>query len=144
LAILISTEGAGARLCKHPLPPVPPHFYRQQLTQRWGYFGLIAAIYMLHAALSSSFANVVLVVFAAILFSLAAFDAFRKQLPETPPTLHGARMGGAYIAAFTAFIVVDIDLGIWGWLAPSAVGSPLIALGLWRFKNRRVEKPAEV
>lgn len=120
-----------------------PLHRRARLGRYWGYFGLITAIYMLYAAYSPDSIDVILVVFAGILLSMAAFDAFRKQLPETPTALHGARMGGAYIAAFTAFLVVNIDLGIWGWLAPTVVGSPLIAVGIRRFRNRRVGAPVE-
>lgn len=113
---------------------------RAKLGRYFGYYGLGTAAYMLFAAYRPGYINVVLLVFASILLSMAAFDAFRKTTPKTPLALHGARMGGAYIAAFTAFVVVNIDLGLWGWLAPTAVGSPLISLGIWRFNKRKAEK----
>ncbi len=113
---------------------------RAKLGRYVGYFGLATALYMLYAAYNPPAINIVLIVFAGILLSMASFDAFRKSRPKTPLALHGARMGGAYIAAFTAFVVVNIDLGIWGWLAPTVVGSPLITLGIWRYNNRKTKK----
>lgn len=97
--------------------------------------GMITAAFMLFEAFSSHTMNVVLLVFSLILLVMAVPDALRRKNPKSAATLHAARMGGAYIAAFTAFLVVNVNLGIWGWLLPSAVGSPLIAFGVRRYLN---------
>lgn len=114
-----------------------PLVQREKMARWMGYFGLSASAYMLHVAYEPESINIVLVVFALIMLSMAIADAFRKKRPKDPLTLHGARMGGAYIAAFTAFVVVNIDLGVWGWLGPTLIGSPLIALGLRKYGRRK-------
>ncbi len=113
---------------------------RASMGRYFGYFGLATALYMLYSAYTPGRINVVLLVFAAILLGMAGFDAFRRQRPKAPLELHGARMGGAYIAAFTAFVVVNIDFGIWGWLGPTIVGSALITLGIRRYKQGNTRK----
>jgi uncharacterized membrane protein len=102
----------------------------------FGYFGLAAAFYMGYEAYNGGNIQIVLVVFASILFGLSAFDTFQTSLPKEPISKHGGRMGGAYIAAFTAFVVVNINLGIWGWLGPTIIGVPMIILSLKRFRQR--------
>lgn len=114
-----------------------PLMLRVRYARRIAYGGFATAAYMLFETFAYKQVNVILLVFALILLIMATPDIFRRKNPKSPVTLHGARMGGAYIAALTAFIVVNIDFGIWGWLAPSAVGSPLIALSIRRFSTKK-------
>jgi hypothetical protein len=51
-------------------------------------------------------------------------------------------MGGAYIAASTAFLVVNVEWGVVGWLLPTAIGSPLIAFALRKYRKRRKQPAA--
>lgn len=113
---------------------------REKLGRWMGYFGICTSAYMLYVAYEPGAINIVLVAFALIMLSMAIADAFRKKRPKDPLTLHGARMGGAYIAAFTAFIVVNIDLGVWGWLGPTIIGSPIITLGLRKYSRAKKKK----
>lgn len=75
--------------------------------------------------------NVVLAVFGAIGVLNAALDLRLQRKPydyQKSLTKHLSKMIGGYIAAFTAFIVVNNVLpGNWGWLAPTAIGGAYIA-----------------
>lgn len=102
--------------------------------------GMGAAAYMLFQAWNDESVNIVLAVFGAILLLMTLPDVFRRKLPESPVRLHAGRIGGAYIAAFTAFLVVNLDWGLWVWLGPTAVGSPLIALGIRNYANKKAER----
>jgi len=105
---------------------------------KWvAWLSMAPAIYMLYHAFAHGFINWILVVFGGILLSMAIPDAIRRKNPESPIRLHASRIGGAYIAAFTAFLVVNIEWGLWVWLGPSAVGTPLIALAQWQFAKRK-------
>ena len=91
--------------------------------------------------------------FGALMLTFAGFDAralLRPAAPEGRPIpwifRHIPRMGGSYIATFTAFLVVN--LGRWlpdtapawcntiGWIAPSIIGGMLIrrAVRAWKAK----------
>ena len=50
---------------------------------------------------------------------------------------HIGRMGGAYIATCTAFIVVNFTFlpDILLWLGPTFIGSPLIAYSIFRYRQ---------
>jgi hypothetical protein len=81
--------------------------------------------------------NIVLAVFGGIGLFLALKDLslYRNagQLKRNYLKLHLSKMIGGFIAATTAFIVVnEIIPGIYGWLSPTAVG--LFVIGYWRRK----------
>lgn len=86
---------------------------------------------------------VILSVFGASCVALSVEDWRYFNAPATAdPKLwlyqHVSRMGGAYIAAFTAFVVVNIGEGVpWyiGWLGPSVVGSVLITWTIKKLKK---------
>ena len=115
---------------------------RHAIGKRVGILGLITAAGMLYLAFSGSGINVVLLVFGSILTGLAGADAFRQKIPKNPVALHGGRMGGAYIAATTAFLVVNVQWGAVGWLLPTVIGSPLIAFALRKYARRRNRRTA--
>jgi hypothetical protein len=102
--------------------------------------GIAAALFMLWQSWSGDKVNVVLVVFGLILIVMAIPDAIRRKNPESPIRLHAGRIGGAYIAAFTAFLVVNIEWGLIVWLGPTVVGTPLIFLATNKFEKRRIGK----
>jgi hypothetical protein len=87
--------------------------------------------------------SIVLAVFGSIslLFSgRDSYEAWRGVPPDQHAWLFGhiVRMGGAYIASFTAFAVTTLDQtpwpGIINWLLPTVVGSILISRNVrhWR------------
>lgn len=53
--------------------------------------------------------------------------AVRPSGPRRNISLHVSMMCGSYISFVTAFLVVNLDGLVW-WIAPTIVGSPLIAL----------------
>ncbi len=114
---------------------------RLKRSRQIGVAGLASAAYMLYLALSGSSINIVLIVFGALLLIFSASDVFRKGIPKSHHLIHGGRMGGAYIAACTAFLVVNIPSdfpisGIWIWLGPTIIGTPLIVIALRKWSNR--------
>lgn len=85
--------------------------------------------------------NYVLLAFGAVLTGFTLQDVLQKK--QNAVMQHGARMGGAFIAACTAFVVVN-GSGVlpWYvlWFAPSVLGSVLISVGLrnWAMKGKSV------
>lgn len=86
----------------------------------------------------------------------AGLDTWRAlcPAPATAPTAwlfrHFTRMGGSYISAFTAFIVVNVGrwipetapawAGLVGWIAPTIIGTALIVSTARRYRAR-LSKP---
>ena len=97
--------------------------------------------------------NVILIVFGTIFGSLTILDA-RDFLHKEPFTVkskrwlavHIGRMMTAYIATTTAFIVVNLssivpeNLNVFVWLAPTAMGTPIIFYFVNKYISKR--KPA--
>ncbi|MFK8045850.1 MAG: DUF2306 domain-containing protein [Crocinitomicaceae bacterium] len=93
---------------------------------------------ILPVALTQKF-NIVLGVFGIIGISLAVQDLrlFRNKdkLKKGWLKLHIGKIMGGYISAVTAFIVVNqIIPGVYGWLAPTVIGS--VFIGYWFRKVR--------
>ncbi len=81
--------------------------------------------------------NPVLAIFGTIGLVLALQDLRlfnnREKLKKGIMRLHIGKMVGGYIAAVTAFIVVNNLLpGLYGWLGPTVIGSIYIA---WHFRK---------
>ncbi len=95
------------------------------------------AAYMLYHALSHGFINIIMLVFGGILLSMAIPDAVRRKNPVSPIRLHAGRIGGAYIAAFTAFLTVNLAWGLLVWLGPTFVGAPLIFMATRMFDAKK-------
>jgi uncharacterized membrane protein len=93
----------------------------------------------------------------AVLFPFFGFLTFRnaqhdaKMFGRTPEKMHWfyhhiTRMGASYIATFTAFLVNNMSrllpagtpgwIGTIGWIAPTLVGSLLIARTIWYYKQK--------
>ncbi len=100
-----------------------------------GSLGILIAGYMIFTALSSGKAIIVLLVFAIILLIMSVSDVLRKPKPNKTAGLHGGRMGGAYIAALTAFLVVNNTFlpNLLAWLGPTVIVSPIIAIQINAF-----------
>lgn len=126
-------------------------------TARWGR-GLAAAMFVSATAmvvvgvqqfLAGDTLGIVLLVFAAIGSSLAAEDlttlAAKRSVGKARRTqLHLGRMIGAGIATVTAVLVVNVTLEPqWAlWLAPTLVGTPMIALWTARYGKPNAGPPA--
>lgn len=85
--------------------------------------------------------NIVLTVLATvgIVFAIRDFLLFKQKesLVKNRIKLHIGKIIGAYISATTAFIVVNQILpGIYGWLAPGAVGAIVITYFLRLESNK--------
>lgn len=108
-----------------------------------GGIGLAFAGLIFWVGLSGDALNPVLIVFGAILTLMAGLELIRPVAKIDRFRAHGSRMGGAYIAAFTAFLVVNLDSpSLWPWLLPSLLGTPLIVVALRRFCLRPAPTPA--
>lgn len=88
--------------------------------------------------------NIVLTIFGAVglLFGIRDWRLTRspKALSENWLVFHLGKMGGGYIAAWTAFLVVNEVLpGIASWLAPTILGTLLIVW--WSRKVRKGFRP---
>lgn len=90
--------------------------------------------------------NIILLVFgiAGIVFGLRDLQSFRnpKELKKKWLKLHLGKMTGGYIAAVSAFFVVNEILpGIWNWFVPSIFGTAYIAYWIRKLnKTRNVTK----
>ncbi len=77
-------------------------------------------------------------------FSVGDYRYFKGHLPDKKQWLfrHIRCMCGAYIATFTAFLVVNVhtEPAYIAWLAPAVVGTPLIVYYIRRYKMK-FEKP---
>lgn len=100
-------------------------------------FGTAIAVFMIYQAYSASRGIlIVLVVFGAIFLAFSLIDLFRKANPADNIRVHAGRMGGAYIASFTAFAVTNFngmvpDLVL--WIGPTPLGTALIVLGIRKY-----------
>ena len=125
--------------------------------KRWGR-GLAAAMFVAAATmvmvglqqfLAGDTLGIVLLVFAAIGTSLAAEDLVVLNGQRTAgkarrTQLHLGRMIGAGIATVTAVLVVNVSLEPqWiVWLAPTVVGTPMIAIWTARYAKQNAGPPA--
>lgn len=116
----------------------------------WG--GMLAGLGLLGLATyfwdgGSSF-GLVPFVFGVLSFAMALVDYLKFFKPPTGKgkwvVTHASRMGGAYIATVTAFIVVNFEMEPnWIlWLLPSAILSPLLTIQIKRFVQPKAASKA--
>lgn len=111
-----------------------------------GAFGIVAAAYMLFTSVGDGGYNPVLIVFGLLLAAFSLFDVIRSPKPENFIRLHGGRMGGAFIAAITAFSLTNFDglvPNIWLWFIPTVIGTPLITLSIRKYYGRKQDRKAK-
>jgi uncharacterized membrane protein len=74
------------------------------------------------------------------LFSIEDYQFFTKKKAEKQEWLyrHIKRMCGAYIATFTAFVVVNVHTNpdYLGWILPTLIGTPLIFYYIYAHKKK--------
>ena len=98
---------------------------------------------MLYPVLLFSKLNIILTVFGVvgIIFGLRDLKKFKdiKRLKKNWLKLHLGKMTGGYIAAVSAFFVVNQILpGIWNWFVPGIIGSGYITY--WMVKLNKKKK----
>lgn len=104
-----------------------------------GLLGLSFAVYMGDHAYNEGSLNVVTTFFSLLLLIFSLTD-FRTTKPKTRIIRHAGRSGGALIASYTAFLVVNVKVGP-GWLLwilPTLLGSLFIAYSINRFFRPKV------
>lgn len=102
-------------------------------------FGLIpAGLLVVQFFTGPSGFRVVLVVFIALQLWLVYTDFKPLKDARERISRHAGRMGGAYIATVTAFLVVSVDALPWyvSWLGPTLAGSLLIRHALRRHSKK--------
>lgn len=103
-------------------------------------FGLVFIALGISNLLKGNNFGIVLLVFGGISEFFVGVDVrfFLKKIPATSKfPIHLQRMTGSYIAATTAFLVVNNTLlpGIVAWLLPTVLFTPLIVIWSIRYKN---------
>ena len=86
--------------------------------------------------------NIILLVFGIIglVFGLRDLRSFKdlKQLKKNWLKLHLGKMTGGYIAAVSAFFVVNEILpGVWNWFVPGIIGSGYITFWIAKFNKKK-------
>ena len=121
------------------------------LTGAMGLFAVAFLVYGVHLLTRGNTMGTVLLTFGAISALFVWQDARNYRGGARSPKywllMHVSRMTGAYIAAFTAFLAVNIGRfpdaipGFVIWLAPTAILTPLIIR--WSRRVRLSAKPNE-
>lgn len=125
-----------------------PQKKKEKASRYASIFGIAIAAYMIYQALiKSNGIPVVLLVFGGILFFFSISDLLRKSHPANNIRTHAGRMGGAYIASFTAFAVTNFngmlpDLVL--WIGPTPIGTILIALGIRKYYRKLESRKRKV
>ncbi len=110
---------------------------------------LITGIIMVFWSIIPLFQNrsliIVLLVFGLLGISLSMRDLrwmrHKERLQKSWLRIHIGNMVGGYIAAFTAFIVVNKVLpGIYGWLTPTVIGSAYITYWMVKLSPKKKEQ----
>jgi len=111
---------------------------RMVWNKRVSVLGVLISIFMLYQAFANGKLNLVLLVFGIIQLVLAASGLFQKADRKKNIPRHVARIGGAYIATVTAFLVVNVDFlpGLILWLAPTVLGTILISVAITKWIKR--------
>jgi len=119
-----------------------PFAKKIKMAKSIGAAGILTAGYMTYIGISRPGGAIILFVLGGILAILSITDLVLKTTPDKAAGRHGGRMGGALIAAFTAFLATNVHIGpaLLIWLGPTAVGTPLIILGIRKFYARSGKK----
>jgi hypothetical protein len=118
-----------------------PFDKKVKLTKAIGAAGILTAAYMIYIGVINPLGAIILYVLGGILAVLAFTDLVLKTTPDKAAGKHGGRMGGALIAAITAFLVTNLPTldsihPLVVWLGPTVLGTPLIIIGIRNFYKR--------
>jgi len=81
----------------------------------------------------------------SIYFSVKDIQKFFKRPTEKTHWIvsHGSKMGGAFIATVTAFTVVNVKVGHWGWtlwILPTVIITPILTRMIKKFVGGKKKK----
>ncbi|MEP3211430.1 MAG: DUF2306 domain-containing protein [Maribacter sp.] len=113
-----------------------------QLDKMMAYFIIMVGITMiLYPILLQNQSNIVLLVFGIIAIIFGVIDIFLLQnvnrLRKNWLKIHLSKMISGYVAAVTAFVVVNQWLpGVWAWFVPSIFGNIYLAYWLYKLKKK--------
>jgi len=119
-----------------------PFGKKVRMAKAIGGAGILAALYMIYVGASGISGGIILYIFGGILMVFSATDVVLRTDPTKIAGKHGGRMGGALIAASTAFIVTNISFlpPLVLWLGPTFLGTPLIILGIRKFYKGKAKR----
>ena len=112
-----------------------PFGRKVKMARAIGVVGILTALYMIYVGYISTSGGIILYVFGVILMIFSSADVVLKSDPSKIAGKHGGRMGGALIAASTAFIVTNVSFlpPLVLWLSPTVIGTTLIVIGIRKF-----------
>jgi hypothetical protein len=121
-----------------------PFGKKVKVTKAIGVAGVLTAGYMIYIGIINPIGAIILYVLGGILAVLSFTDLALKTTPDKAVGKHGGRMGGALIAAITAFLVTNlpsIDLlpPLVIWLGPTVIGTPLLVIGIRKFYKSKTK-----
>lgn len=102
-----------------------------------------------HLLSGGNYIHIVAVFFGLLGISMAGSDVKRLFIPPTDKKqwlyTHIGGMGGAYIAAVTAFMVVNVHFlpGLVVWTAPAVIGLGLISMAIRQYRKKEERPPAK-
>lgn len=102
-----------------------------------------------HVVSRGNYIHIVAIFFGLLGIWMAGSDVRRFMIPPEDKKqwlyTHIAGMSGAYIAAVTAFMVVNVRFlpGLVVWIAPAGVGLVLISLTIRRYKQKEAKRSAK-
>ncbi len=123
-----------------------PSFFTDKLTSFGMLFsGNIMIVWSLLPLRNNQNISVVLLIFGLIGLSLSIRDLRlirnKEKLQSSWLNIHVGNMVGGYIAAFTAFIVVNKWIpGMYGWLTPTALGTAYITYWMVKLSPKKKVK----
>lgn len=97
-----------------------------------GFLGLTAAFFLFYRSFSGDGTPIISLVFGSIQLVFSLLDFRKTNDMNTNIPRHGGRIGGAYISAITAFLVVNINFlpPVITWLSPTLIGTILISFAI--------------
>ncbi|HEY0612595.1 MAG TPA: hypothetical protein VGD35_23125 [Chitinophaga sp.] len=101
-----------------------------------------------HLLSGGNYIHIVAVFFGLLGISMAGSDVKRLFIPPTDKKqwlyTHIGGMGGAYIAAVTAFMVVNVHFlpGLVVWTAPAVIGLGLISMAIRQYRKKEEKRAA--
>jgi uncharacterized membrane protein len=129
--------GTGVRFIKSKLSNPTPATFDRVLQIGMGISGVILIGWGAKLLFSGSMFGVVLITFGGIGMTMLVFDLMKMGKPEPDKLayirIHLQRLLGAFIASFTAFLVVNLEYmpdlipGWIYWILPTVIITPLIS-----------------
>lgn len=129
--------GTGVRFIKSKLSNPTPATFDRILQIGMGISGIILIGWGAKLLFDGSMFGVVLITFGGIGMSMLVFDLKKMGKPEPDKLayirIHIQRLLGAFIASFTAFLVVNLEYmpdfipGWMYWILPTVIITPLIS-----------------